>query len=64
MPITQKISKTLSIRVLNPLGKEVFRRDNWKENKYKIDVEQYTPGLYFVEIIDGKERNLEKIIVD
>lgn len=60
--IKVKRNQSLDIKMFDLTGKEVeveFSRDN---NYYSLSIEAITSGLYFLEISDGKEKLIKKVI--
>jgi len=51
-------SDNAQIEISNVMGEVVIK----KENKSKIDISNLTNGLYFIRIIQGQKRNVQKLI--
>lgn len=54
-----KLPTNVSIQVFDVLGNQIYKENNIKEFNYKLDVENYKNGLYFIQVIsadfDSKE---------
>ncbi|MBL0342799.1 MAG: T9SS type A sorting domain-containing protein [Bacteroidetes bacterium] len=61
------IETTNSIRLTNLLGKDVIVQSGTSTigtNQSEMDLSAITPGVYFLEVVNGSERKVEKIIVE
>jgi len=56
-----------SIRLINMLGKEVFVNTGTSSsgnNQTEMNLEGITPGIYFLEVINGSDKKIEKVIIE
>lgn len=56
-----------SIRLINLIGKEVIALSGKSvigNNESSIDLTGITPGIYFLEVINGEQKSIEKIVVE
>lgn len=56
-----------SVQLLNMLGKQVYTytsKSNGGLNEIQIDLNGITPGIYFIEVINGSQKSIEKVVVE
>ncbi|MBL0071593.1 MAG: T9SS type A sorting domain-containing protein [Bacteroidetes bacterium] len=61
------IETNSSIRLINLIGKEVIVLSGKSEvgnNESTLDLTGVTPGIYFLEVVNGDQKSVEKIVVE
>ena len=55
-----------SIKLINILGKTVFQQTGFSEsgeNKLLLNLANFAKGIYMLEVLNGEQKNLRKIIL-
>jgi hypothetical protein len=57
---------TISIRVFDAVGKQVFCSETFsqKGGTFKVELKNSVPGLYFVRMISGGKTTVKRIVID
>ena len=67
LTFTSGVNEVVSVRVMDMVGK-VARQLNLAveqgDNKFSIDVADFSKGIYFVELTNGNERIVKKMIIE
>jgi len=61
----RKIEYEANLQIVDVTGKQVYNKilNNWELNKYTIDVQNLTSGIYFVKITCGNTKKTENLII-
>ncbi|MEO6303260.1 MAG: T9SS type A sorting domain-containing protein, partial [Bacteroidia bacterium] len=55
----------VNVRIFNPLGQQISsdRIENVTNNMINIDLSNRADGIYFIEVSNGTERVIKKVII-
>lgn len=56
-----------SVRLINMLGKEILIKSGTSvsgNNQTEVDLDGITPGVYFLEVVNGSDKKIEKVIIE
>ena len=59
---TSDLNTTVSILVYNSLGEEIIAQPETEAKNFSIDLSQYPTGIYFVNIMEGSELTVFKLV--
>jgi hypothetical protein len=61
----ENIDVIKTIKIVNLIGKEVFRKENIKVSKLSVDLSALKPGSYIIQLEDENDRwTTEKLIIE
>lgn len=60
--LTDAKTNTTSIQILNALGQVVLAKEITEENNIELDLSREISGIYMIQVINGEDKFIEKII--
>jgi len=62
--LSKELTSDIHVKVINLLGENVLQLENVSQNQFKLDISQFTPGIYLVHIQAGNQILTKRIILD